>query len=157
MRKVLILALVMGLALSFGCAKKKTETAAAPAPAPKAEAPATKAEAKQPTPRELYEQMYAKLPTSYDVVKGDSLWKISKKDNIYADPFMWPLIYKANKDKIKNPNLIYPKQNFKIERALKLDDIKAARMKAGKSKKRSDPPATAKIPADVRAQLGYGF
>jgi len=50
----------------------------------------------------------------YTVIKGDCLWNISKDKKIYGDPFMWPLIYKANKDKIKNPDLIYPNQEFVI-------------------------------------------
>ena len=28
--------------------------------------------------------------------------------------FAWPIIYKANRDQIKDPDLIYPKQVFKI-------------------------------------------
>ncbi len=51
---------------------------------------------------------------TYTVVKGDCLWNIAKKPSIYSNPFAWPNIYKANRDQIKNPNLIYPKQNFKI-------------------------------------------
>lgn len=51
----------------------------------------------------------------YIVVKGDCLWNISKKKDVYNDPFMWPLIYKNNIDIIKNPNLIYPKQEFKLQ------------------------------------------
>ena len=50
----------------------------------------------------------------YTVVKGDHLWGIAKKDEHYGNPFAWPKIYKANKDQIKNPDLIYPKQVFKI-------------------------------------------
>ncbi len=45
---------------------------------------------------------------TYEVVKGDSLWKIAQK--FYGNPFKWPVIYKANQDKIKDPNLIYPGQ-----------------------------------------------
>ena len=45
-------------------------------------------------------------PTKYVVKKGDSLWKISGK--VYGNPLKWPRIYRANKDKIKNPNRIYP-------------------------------------------------
>jgi nucleoid-associated protein YgaU len=57
-----------------------------------------------------------RFPDSYTVIKGDCLWNIAKKDYIYNDPFKWPTIYEANKDKIKDPDLIYPKQVFKIPR-----------------------------------------
>ncbi len=46
----------------------------------------------------------------YKVVRGDNLWNISKKEQIYDDPYMWPRIYRKNKDQIKDPDLIYPKQ-----------------------------------------------
>ncbi len=51
---------------------------------------------------------------NYTVVKGDHLWGIAKKPEHYGNPFAWPVIYKANRDQIKNPDLIYPKQVFKI-------------------------------------------
>ena len=57
-----------------------------------------------------------RYPDSYTVIKGDCLWNIAKKDYIYNDPFKWPRIYEANKDKIKDPDLIYPKQVFTIIR-----------------------------------------
>jgi len=57
-----------------------------------------------------------RFPEFYEVVRGDCLWNIAKKDYIYNDPFQWPRIYEANKDKIKDPDLIYPKQVFKIIR-----------------------------------------
>ena len=50
----------------------------------------------------------------YTVVKGNSLWRIAKKPEHYNNPFAWPEIYNANKDQIKNPDLIYPDQVFKI-------------------------------------------
>lgn len=50
----------------------------------------------------------------YTVVKGDCLWNIAKKKEHYGNGFAWPVIYKANRDQIKNPDLIYPKQVFKI-------------------------------------------
>ena len=55
-------------------------------------------------------------PSSYKVVKGDCLWNIAKKPKIYGDPFQWPTIYKANKNHIKDPDLIYPNQVFSIPR-----------------------------------------
>lgn len=50
----------------------------------------------------------------YTVVKGDHLWGIAKKEAHYGNPFAWPVIYQANRDQIKNPDLIYPKQVFKV-------------------------------------------
>ncbi len=44
----------------------------------------------------------------YSVVEDDWLSKIAGMRNVYHDGSKWPMIYEANKDKIKNPNLIYP-------------------------------------------------
>ena len=49
---------------------------------------------------------------TYVVVSGDSLSKIAKRE--YGDASKWPLIYEANKDLIKNPDLIYPGQELKV-------------------------------------------
>lgn len=48
----------------------------------------------------------------YTVVRGDSLWKIARK--FYGKGSEYPKILNANKDKIKNKNLIYPGQVFVI-------------------------------------------
>ncbi|MEW6088140.1 MAG: LysM peptidoglycan-binding domain-containing protein [bacterium] len=57
-------------------------------------------------------------PTKYKVIKGDCLWNISKIEKIYGDPYKWKKIYWANRDKIKNPDLIYPDQVFDIPRGI---------------------------------------
>ena len=49
---------------------------------------------------------------TYTVVKGYSLSKIAKR--YYGDAQQWRRIYEANKDEIKNPDLIYPGQTFRI-------------------------------------------
>lgn len=54
---------------------------------PKAEAPA--------------ENPYAQW---HEVVKGDTLSKIAAK--YYGDPSLYPKIFEANRDRIKNPDLI---------------------------------------------------
>lgn len=63
---------------------------------------------------------------SYTVQRGDSLWTISAKDSIYGNPYQWPLIYKANRSQIKDADLIYPGQQFTIERGASQADVDAA-------------------------------
>lgn len=49
---------------------------------------------------------------SYTVKKGETLWAIAKK--YYGNGSQYTKIFNANKDKIKNPNLIYPGQKLVI-------------------------------------------
>jgi nucleoid-associated protein YgaU len=49
---------------------------------------------------------------SYTVVAGDSLSKIAKR--FYGDANKWQRIHEANRDLIKNPDLIYPGQKLRI-------------------------------------------
>ena len=51
----------------------------------------------------------------YVVKKGDSLSKIAKES--YGDANEWRKIYEANRDLIKDPDLIYPGQTLKIPTA----------------------------------------
>ncbi|WP_343405882.1 LysM peptidoglycan-binding domain-containing protein [Caldilinea sp.] len=48
----------------------------------------------------------------YEVVAGDSLSKIAKRE--YGDANKWERIYEANRDVLKNPDKIYPGQKLKI-------------------------------------------
>lgn len=50
--------------------------------------------------------------SNHTVIKGDTLWDISKE--YYQTPWLWPNIWRANKLIIKDPDLIYPKQEFRI-------------------------------------------
>lgn len=49
---------------------------------------------------------------TYTVVRGDCLWNIAKK--FYGNGSQYTKIYDANRDKIRNPNLIYPGQVLTI-------------------------------------------
>jgi hypothetical protein len=68
----------------------------------------------------------------YLVVSGDNLWNIAGQDTIYSNPFMWPLIYKANSGQIKDADLIHPGQYFYIPKALGAD--RAAAMEHAKNR-----------------------
>jgi nucleoid-associated protein YgaU len=54
------------------------------------------------------------ITVDYMVERGDNLWNIAKKESVYDDPYMWPRIYRANKEMIKDPDLIYPKQTLAV-------------------------------------------
>lgn len=46
------------------------------------------------------------------IVKGDNLWNIAK--HLYGSGFAYVTIYQANKNQIKDPDLIYPNQVFVV-------------------------------------------
>jgi nucleoid-associated protein YgaU len=75
------------------------------------------------------EQVTIGGPT-HSVVRGECLWRIAGYPTIYSDPFLWPLIYSANRDKIKDPDLIFPGQVFAIPRDSSKADKDAAKHKA---------------------------
>jgi nucleoid-associated protein YgaU len=54
----------------------------------------------------------AQTQRDYTIQSGDSLSKIARQ--FYGDPNDWQKIYQANKDKIKDPNLIHPGQKIII-------------------------------------------
>ena len=58
----------------------------------------------------------------YHVIRGDYLWKISGKSQIYDDPWKWMRIYSANREEIKDPDLIFPEQIFRIPRQIGRDE-----------------------------------
>ena len=68
-----------------------------------------------PQPKRAVENPPKATNQTYTVVKGDCLWNIAKK--YYGNGSKYTVIYNANKDKIKNPNLIYPGQVLTIPAA----------------------------------------
>ncbi|OQY29505.1 MAG: hypothetical protein B6244_03565 [Candidatus Cloacimonetes bacterium 4572_55] len=71
-------------------------------------------------PSLIYPGWVLKIPrgvvNSWTVYKGESLWKIAGYDEVYDANREWAKIYEANRDQIKDPDLIYPKQVLTIPR-----------------------------------------
>jgi nucleoid-associated protein YgaU len=55
-------------------------------------------------------------PYKHTVIKDEWLGKIAGYWEVYDNYKKWPLLYEANKDKIKDPDLIFPDQELTIPR-----------------------------------------
>ena len=72
------------------------------------------------------EELKNRRLAEWTVERGDTLWEIATHEKVYADPFLWPLVFKANRSKIKNPDLIFPKQVFTLTQDASEGDKKSA-------------------------------
>ena len=109
---------LVSVALLAGCASAKTAPSsaeAAPAPAPEAETAPEPVAAPTPPPDDVHV-----------VVAGEHLWGISGYSNIYNDPYQWPLIYRHNRNDIRDADLIYPGQKLMIKRDWNSEQIDQA-------------------------------
>jgi Bacterial Ig domain/LysM domain len=88
--------------------------AAEPAPAPAAEAPVVpkveepKAVVVAVTPEAAPPVVKEEGPRKLVIQPGNNLWKLSRE--VYGKGRMYTVIFKANRDQVKNPNRIYPGQ-----------------------------------------------
>ncbi len=62
------------------------------------------------------------------VQPGECLWCLAPV--WYEDPFLWPLIYMANRDDILDPDIIEPGQLLKVPRHVGRDEEDHARFRA---------------------------
>jgi hypothetical protein len=115
----IVLTALIPCALLAGCSKKEVK----PEPTPVA-SPAAKAE-----------PIVVPSKADYVVQKGDSLWKISGKDKVLGDSFKWPLLYKANRDQIEDPDLIEPRADLSYDKNYSETDIAEAVKKAKETPK----------------------
>jgi hypothetical protein len=90
------------------------------------------------------------FPSVYTVRKGDELHTIAGRKEIYNDSYQWPLIYKANRDQIRDPRVIFAGQNLVIPRDITIEELREAREQAG-APEPYDPPPEAFHPSDYRA------
>jgi hypothetical protein len=108
----LALSLLAAGTLMVGCSSKRIESTEVPKQAPS---------------NQVVEKPAATTSDHYTVVQHDTLWGIAGKDTIYSDSFQWPLIFKANRDSIKDPDLIYPKQDLMVTKGMSADEVSHAK------------------------------
>jgi hypothetical protein len=87
----------------------KKQPAAPPAPAPKRQ---------------------VELVDEYNVGEGETLWTISAQPQVYGEGLLWPLLYQANRDQIKDPRQIFPGQTLGIRRDMTEEELEDARERA---------------------------
>jgi LysM repeat protein len=107
--------LVLALGLAVGCASTKTK-----------EEPTASTETTPADTSDTTDDTSSMGGSSYTVVSGDNLWNIASSSSIYGDPYKWPLIYKANKSKISDADLIRPGQVFDIDQSPSSGEVSAA-------------------------------
>ena len=111
------LAMLMVAGMAAGCATQtEPEPEAAPPPAETKAAPAAEAPM----------QTAPVSSTDYTVQKGDNLWNIAGRADIYGNSYQWPLIYRTNQAKIRDADLIFPGQQFSIDRNPSSSDVSMA-------------------------------
>lgn len=94
-----------------GCSSSQPAIQSAPIvqPEPMEPEPATESDLasieNQPGPDDTPSVVAPNYPERHVVVKGDTLWDISKK--FLNDPWLWPSVWHINPG-IRNPHLIYP-------------------------------------------------
>ena len=73
------------------------------------------------------------LADEYTVGEGENLWTISAQPQVYGEGLLWPLLYQANRDQIKDPRQIFPGQILDIRRDMTEEELEEARQKARES------------------------
>ena len=95
------------LLLVCGCGQKRIETTEVP---------------REPEVREKTGAVKA-ASAHYFVERHDCLWTIAGQPRVYGDPFQWPQLFKTNRDQIKDPDLIYPRQDLRVEKGMSIEEV----------------------------------
>ena len=72
------------------------------------------------------------LTPAYTVRRGETLPQIAARSEIYNDPSLWPIIYRANRDQIRNPKQLWPGQVLKIPRHFSKEEAIDAKRYSGR-------------------------
>lgn len=89
-------------------------------------AEAERAEVRRRAERARYEREQ-NLPLRHTVKRGETLPQIAALPEVYGEASLWPLLYRANRDQIRDPRVLWPGQLLKIPRNLDRSDLNEAR------------------------------
>jgi nucleoid-associated protein YgaU len=67
------------------------------------------------------------LVAIHTVKRGETLPQIAALAEVYGDASLWPLLYKANRDQISNPAVLWPGQALRIPRNHDRNELNEAR------------------------------
>lgn len=67
------------------------------------------------------------LASYHTAKRGETLPLIAAQPEVYNDPALWPLLYRANRDQIKDPRHIWPGQVLRIPRNNSREEVSEAR------------------------------
>jgi nucleoid-associated protein YgaU len=76
---------------------------------------------------EKQRQELQQLALKHTVKRGETLPQIAAQADVYGDSSLWPLIYRANRDQISDPAVLWPGQVLRIPRNSDRGDINEAR------------------------------
>jgi LysM repeat protein len=108
---------VVGLVFGYGCAARQTV---------QKETPAQDIE----STGEVEQPVEKTAGLKYVVKKGDTLWDIAGMKKIYSDNFLWPLLFKANRDQIEDPDIIEVGQELSVRKDWSKEEKMDAKQKA---------------------------
>lgn len=106
--------------------QERAEAEAAASARKAEELKAEQAEARRRAERARYEKTQ-NLPSRHTVKRGETLPQIAALAEVYGDASLWPLLYRANRDQIRDPKILWPGQQLKIPRNFDRNDINEAR------------------------------
>ncbi|MBI4395979.1 MAG: LysM peptidoglycan-binding domain-containing protein [Elusimicrobia bacterium] len=84
--------------------------------------------------------------TGYEVKQGDTLWGLAGR--FFQDPYKWKNIWEANKDLVKDPDLIFPQQRFTIPGRAGIADVKEPVEPAEEPEAEAEEPEQAQAPEE---------
>ena len=68
-------------------------------------------------PRSVLREEPVRKVSSYTVRRGETLPQIAARPEVYNNSSLWPLIYRANRDQVRDPKHLWPGQVLKIPRS----------------------------------------